>query len=227
VNEAIRKRKSIRTFEQTKLDWFTLTAIREKITQVKPLVEDIRFSIEIVEKTKGILDKTAPYYLLFRSEKKRGCYENIGFIGQQMDLFLSESGIGSCWRGFAKPVKKELGKLPFMIGMAFGKPAGPLYRELSEFRRKPLSAISEGADERLEAARLAPSGMNAQNWYFIAKDGKIYCYYRRLAFLYNKYRWIDLGIAMYHIASESESFNYVKETDAPERRGYVYVGTIC
>ena len=67
--------------------------------------------------------------------------------------------------------------------MAFGKPAEPLYRELSEFKRKPLAEISEGSDERLEAARLAPSGMNVQNWYFIAKDGiSIYDFKLKLVF---------------------------------------------
>ena len=70
--------------------------------------------------------------------------------------------------------------MPCIITMAFGKPAQPLYRDVSEFKRKLLSDISEGTDDRLEAARLAPSGMNKQNWYFVADNGKIHCYRKKL-----------------------------------------------
>jgi hypothetical protein len=114
--------------------------------------------------------------------------------------------------------------------MAFGKPAEPLYRELNEFKRKPLSEISEGADGRIEAARLAPSGLRAQNWYFIAENGKIHCYRRKtnpmLGFIYNKLNRIDMGIALCHIAEESDSFCFTKEQNAPVRKGCVYTGTV-
>jgi len=114
--------------------------------------------------------------------------------------------------------------------MSFGKPADSLYRTADEFKRKPLSAISEGTDERLEAARLAPSAMNAQNWYFVAADGKIHCYRKKsnplLRFIYEKMHCIDMGIALCHIAEESESFSFAKEENIPAKKGYVYTGTV-
>jgi nitroreductase len=251
MNEIIRKRKSIRKYDQTPLDTATLEKIREQIEKVTPLYPDIQYSIEIANKTKGLFNVKAPHYLIFGSEEKEGSLENIGFIGQQLDLFFSESGLGSCWLGGSKPEEKEssgTGKksgvtevsgfreaettdtLPFVICMSFGKPAEPLHRTLSDFKRKPLSEISEGIDERLDAARLAPSGVNAQNWYFIAKDGKIHCYRKKanpiLGFIYNKLACIDMGIALYHIAAESEGFNFVKESGVSERKGHVYMGTV-
>ena len=230
MNEIIRKRKSIRKYDHAPLDDETLEKVREQIGSVKPLFPDIRYSIEIVNKTKGMNNVKAPYYLLFRSEEKDGAYENIGYIGQQLDLFFSESGIGSCWLGAAKPEEKEESAMPHVISMAFGKPAEPLHRELSGFKRKPLAEISEGADERLEAARLAPSAVNAQNWYFMAADGKIRCYRKKsgslLGFIYNKLHCIDMGIALCHIAAESDEFSYAKEADVPERKGHVYMGTV-
>jgi len=230
MNEIIRKRKSIRKYDHAPLDDETLEKVREQIGSVKPLFPDIRYSIEIVNKTKGMNNVKAPYYLLFRSEEKDGAYENIGYIGQQLDLFFSESGIGSCWLGAAKPEEKEESAMPHVISMAFGKPAEPLHRELSGFKRKPLAEISEGADERLEAARLAPSAVNAQNWYFMAADGKIRCYRKKsgslLGFVYNKLHCIDMGIALCHIAAESDEFSYAKEADVPERKGHVYMGTV-
>jgi len=230
MNEIIRKRKSIRKYELASLGTEILEKVREQIEKITPLYPEIGYSIEIVDKTKGIFNVKAPHYLIFGSEEKDGAYENIGFIGQQMDLFFSESGLGSCWLGASKPEDKEAAGLPHVICMSFGTPAEPLHRKLSEFKRKPLSEISEGTDDRLEAARLAPSGMNAQNWFFTAENGKIHCYRKKanplLGFMLNKLACIDMGIALCHMAQESGSFNFSKEVDVPERKGYIYMGTV-
>ncbi|MCL2865413.1 MAG: nitroreductase [Lachnospiraceae bacterium] len=230
MNEIIRKRKSIRKYDLNPLDAGFLEKLQEKIATLIPLYPDIEYSIEIVSKTKGILGVKAPHYLVFGSESKEGDCENIGFIGQQLDLFFSESGMGACWLGVAKSAEKIESQLPHVISMAFGRPAGSLHREYSEFKRKPLNEMSEGNDERLEAARLAPSAVNGQNWYFIAENDKIHCYIKKknplLGLIYNKMIRVDMGIALYHIAVGSESFHFVQEKDAPERGGYSYAGTV-
>jgi len=215
----------------TKLDTATLEKVKAQIESVVPLYPSIRYSIEITDKTRGLFNITAPHYLVFGSEEKDGAYENIGFIGQQLDLFFAENGLGCCWLGASKPQEKEASPLPSIICMSFGKPAEPLYRETtSEFKRKALSQISEGADERLEAARLAPSGINAQGWFFVAEEGKIHCYRKKpnpiVGFMLGKMGEIDLGIAVCHIYKESDSFKYVKEANAPTKKGYIYMGTI-
>ena len=243
VNEIIRKRKSIRKYERTPLDDATLANVRERIVNLVPLYPDIKYTIDIANKTKGLLAQGsgASSFLVFRSEESPDAYVNVGFIGQQMDLYFSANGLGSCWLGMAKPNDKS--GLPYVISMAFGKPAEPLHRQsVSDFKRKPLSEISEGADERLEAARLAPSGMNAQGWFFVAKDGIIRCYRKKSGLAHGKLGCIDMGIALWHIAIESESegesegksegesqshsFCFVKEADPPERVGFIYSGTV-
>ena len=227
MNEIIRKRKSIRKYELTSLDSSILDEVREQIRNVIPLYPDIKYSINILERTKGLFNIKAPHYLVLNSEEKDGAYENIGFIGQQMDLFLSGLGLGSCWLGASKPGEKDISDLSCIECISFGKPAEPLYRTHSEFKRKPLSKISAGTDERLEAARLAPSGMNIQNWFFIAKDEKIHCYKKKslLGFM-DKLAGIDIGIAIYHIAAESENFNFTKDSTAPKKKGYIHIGTV-
>lgn len=230
MNEIIRKRKSIRKYDLAPLDAAMINKVRERIAHVTPLYPEIKYSIEITDKTKGMFNVKAPYYLIFGSEEKDGAYENIGFLGQQLDLFFSASGIGSCWLGASKPEDKEESSLPFVICMAFGRPAEPLHRDISAFKRKPLQEISEGSDERLEAARLAPSAMNAQNWYFVAENGQIHGYVKKtsalLGFIYNKLHHIDLGIALYHIEAESNGFSFKKEADVIERKGFIYRGTV-
>ena len=231
LSEIIRKRKSTRKYDPTPLDATTLEGVQGAIDKVTPLYPGIKYSIEVTSKTKGISGVKAPHFLLFYSEDKPGSYENIGFIGQQLDLYFSASGLGACWLGASKPGEKIESDLPYVIALAFGKPGEPLYRELSAFKRKPLTAISEGHDPRLEAARLAPSGVNMQSWYFIAEDGKIHCYLKKpnmlVGLMLGKMNYIDLGIAICHIAQEApENFSFAKMDDAPTRKGLIYAGTV-
>ncbi len=227
MNETIRKRKSIRKYSKTPLDQETLAKVREKLETLTPLFPEIRYTVTIADKTKGLFAQGsgASSFLVFRSENKDGAYENIGFIGQQMDLWFSENGLGSCWLGMAKP--SENGDLSYVISMVFGKPEETLHRSLADFKRKPLSEISDGNDARLEAARLAPSGINAQGRYFSASNGKIRCYRKKPGIIApEKLGQIDMGIALWHIASETKNFRFTKEPGTPERKGFIYTGTV-
>lgn len=230
MNEFIRKRKSVRKYDMTELSSDVIENVQEAIRNVKPLYPDIKFSIDIVKKTKGMFGIKAPHYLVFRSEKVEKTYENIGFIGQQLDLYFSEAGLGCCWLGLSKPEEIGQSELSVIICMSFGKPNETLHRDLTDFKRKPLSEISEGADDRLEAARLAPSGLNAQNWYFIADNGCIHCYVKNpkpmLKRVMTKLGRIDLGIAICHIFEESNNFEFDVIENAPNRKGYEYIGTV-
>ena len=233
--QIIEKRKSIRRYDPKKLDSETLKKVKEQLEKLTPLYSNIGYRVEIVDKTKRAFGINAPHYLLFYSEEKKGAYENIGFIGQQMDLFFSENGLGSCWVGVAKPEDKKVEEAKksekeiYIICISFGKPAETLHRERKDFRRKPLSKMSQGDDPRLEAARLAPSGVNAQNWFFSHEAGKIHCYCKKTSGLkklfLGKLALIDLGIAICHIAKESDDFKFIHEDTAPKKEGYFYVGT--
>ena len=233
MNDIIRKRKFIRKYDQCKLDAATLEKVLERIKSVTPLYPEISYSIEITDKTSGLVNVKAPHYLRFGSEEKDGAFENIGFVGQQLDLFFSSSGLGSCWLGMGKTEGKEGSALPYVISMAFGKPAEPLHRDVTEFKRKTLADISSGTDGRLEAARLAPSARNKQGWFFAAKDGKIHCYREKqgalLGSFMNKLGAIDMGITLYHIASETCDFRFTSENspDVPDDvpKGFFYLGT--
>jgi len=236
-NETIRKRKSVRKYKPEKLDQETLLKVQGQIKKLTPLYPDIETSVTIVDKVKRTFGITAPHYLVIYSEDKEGTYENVGFIGQQMDLFFSENGLGSCWLGVAKPGKdaeeevENRGQLKYMICIAFGLPAEPLHRSVNEFKRKPLSLMSVGTDSRLEGARLAPSGVNAQGWFFIGSSGRIHCYRKspkgltKMIRIYSQLSLIDIGIAICHIAVESENFEFIKEHQVPEKDGFIYVGT--
>lgn len=228
--EIIGKRKSIRKYKPENLDEATLAQVRQKLAEVTPIYPETPYRVKIVSQVKRAFGINAPHYLLFYGERQEKSNVNIGFIGQQLDLFFSENGIGACWVGMAKAEQAEEEGLPFTIAIAFGKPAEPLHRTPQDYKRKALAAISQGEDKRLEAARLAPSGINAQGWYFIAEDGKIHAYRKKpnplLGLFAGALGEIDLGIALWHIASESNTFSFVKEENPPQQKGFIYVGTV-
>jgi nitroreductase len=153
-------------------------------------------------KVKGMFKVDAPHFLAFFSEVKEGHLTNAGFMLQQVDLHLSSAGIGSCWQGSSKPVKEvATSELEFIIALAFGRPAeGHQRGDVSEFKREPLAKITSigGQDQYLEAARLAPSAMNNQPWYFSRNDGTIEAFCAKSLML-GKMNHISLGIAICHI----------------------------
>jgi nitroreductase len=241
--ETIFKRKSIREYDLTPLDGHTLAEIMAHTSTLKPLYDDIKIEMKLVSQkdVKGFGMAKAPHYLAVFSETRDGYLTNAGFMLQQMDLFFSANGIGSCWQGMPKPTKEILNssKLEFVILLAFGKPKERLHREsVSEFQRKPLGEITDvkGADELLEPARLAPSAMNRQQWFFTGNASTIHAYRTKssflTAFMFERMSKISMGIAICpvwiaakHFGKEAEFIND-KEAQNNPPAGHEYVITI-
>lgn len=227
--EYIFKRKSIRNYKQEPLSTEMISKIKMKIESLKPLYPNIKISCEVVDQIKSPLVK-APHNILFSSEKSDGNFENAGFMLQQMTLYFSSIGIGSCFLGMGRPAEKQETELQFVIAMSFGYPDEALYRRISDFNRKKIEEISQGEDPRLEVARLAPSGMNSQNWFFLCAEGKILIYRKKVnaikALVYDKMNSIDTGIAICNLYMASENFSFAKDNYYPEKKGYVYMGTV-
>ncbi len=237
------KRKSVRKYDLTPLPEADLSKVSEHIQALKTLIPGVRSKIDILSsrEIKNLTPVKAPHYLVFFSEEKDGFLTNAGFILQQMDLFLSSNGIGSCWIGMAKPQREILKKseLDFVIMLAFGKPKEPIYRkDIWEFKRKPLEEITNisGSNELLEPVRLAPSATNSQPWYFIGEDNKIHVYCIKAkalkSVLYEKVNKIDMGIALCHLWIAAEYFQKNMDIiyDDPARKaipaGYFYIATV-
>ena len=241
--ETIFKRKSIREYDLTPLDGHTLAEIMAHTSALKPMYDDIKIEMKLVSQkdVKGLLLAKAPHYLAVFSETKDGYLTNAGFMLQQMDLFLSANGIGSCWQGMPKPTKEILNssKLEFVILLAFGKPKERLHREsVSEFQRKPLGEITDvkGADELLEPARLAPSAMNRQQWFFTGNASTIHAYRAKssflTAFMFEKMSKVSMGIAICHVWIAAKHFGkeveFIGDKEAQNNppAGHDYVITI-
>jgi nitroreductase len=214
--DAIFKRKSIRSYDSTHLGQNLLDDVSEKLHGLKSMTTGIKTEFKIIspDQVRGIM-KNAPHYIAAFSEAKDDYMTNVGFMLQQMDLYFSASGLGSCWLGIPKPTKEvtEHSDLEFVILMGFGNSTEALHRtNVSQFKRKPLSEITniKDADELLEPTRLAPSAVNRQNWYFTGDKNLIHAYSLKPSFLRNliggKYFHINVGISICHLQLAAEHF---------------------
>ena len=97
--ETIFKRKSVRQYDLTPLDGHTLGEVMAHTSGLKPMYDDIKIEMKFLSQkdVKGLFLAKAPHYLAVFSETKDGYLTNAGFMLQQMDLFFSVNGIGSCW----------------------------------------------------------------------------------------------------------------------------------
>ena len=238
--EAIFKRKSIRNYDSAQIDQNRLEEISANLSSLKPMSAEIKTEFKIISpdqvSRKGM--NKAPHFIAAFSEANNAYKTNVGFMLQQMDLYFSASGIGSCWMGIPQPTKEvtESSSLEFIILMAFGNSKETLHRtSVSEFKRKPLSEITniEGADELLEPARLAPSAVNSQNWYFTGDENLIHAYSSKSGFFRNivggSYFPINMGIAICHLQLAAEhmgwktkiAFEEEKDKKPPKDREYI------
>ena len=235
--ENIFKRKSIRKYIKEELSSEQQSAIMDFAENTVSLYPDIKTRIKIVPSSEigGLLTVKAPQYLLIYSEKEKGALVNAGFILQQIDLYLSSQGIGSCWLGMGKPKITSFDGLEYVIMLAVGKPAEQIYREsITDFNRKTLPEISQGEDVRLEPARLAPSARNGQPWFFVCTDRSINIYRKKpgglLNSVFDRLTQIDIGIVMAHLMIAGEkngiAFTFDDNEDLQAKADYVPVGVV-
>lgn len=214
--EAIFHRKSVRKYSLEPLPGEDLKKIADYANTIKPLVPGIEYEFVYLndDSVKNLLPIKAPHYILMYSKKKDRYLLNAGYMMQQLDLYLSNSGLGSCWLGLARPNKEVMPSkqgLDYVIMLAFGRCEMNIYRSKDEeFNRKPISALTSNEDLRevLRPARLAPSSSNTQPWYFSGTKDRINISREKLNVfkepLYGKMNQIDIGIALCHLVLSLE-----------------------
>jgi len=206
--EMIFKRKSFHLFRNIGHEHITeeeLKDIEEQFTKLEPLVENIKVKMKIV-KEGATCKRGQEYCILFYSEKKDNYLQNIGYIGEQLDLYLVSKNIGTLWFGIGKVDEKEIDGLDFVIMIAIAKvdSSDKFRKDMYKSKRKELSEIWNG-DNYLDIAnivRFAPSACNTQPWivessnqelkvYRYRKEGKRGIMPKDLVIYYNQ---IDIGI---------------------------------
>ena len=190
-------RRSARKYDKKPLDEGVLKDIREFIGNTKQLDgQNARFEVVSDKEVKG----SAPHYVLAFCESNDAAYVNVGYVLQNVDLYIQSMGLGSLYLGMKKPEKKAE---DFCILLAFGGSEVPFRKGEGDFDRLPVNEISNADNAIIKAARLAPSARNSQPWKFTFEDNKIMIRYfgRGLlkSIMRKRFSMIDLGIVTRHV----------------------------
>ena len=204
--EQIFRRRSFHRFQNAEGPALTkqeLGEIEAAYDTFEPLYPDIRTKIRIVPESSTSSRRGGEYCILMYSEKKDGYLQNIGYLGEQLDLWLVSRNIGSLWLGLGKTEEKKLDGLDFVIMFLIRKADPSQFRaDMSEAKRRPVDKIWEGDTLGVaETVRYAPSAVNSQPWY-VVNNGKELIVSRYVAPgmriiptpLVSFYNLIDIGI---------------------------------
>ena len=174
------KQKSFHLFKDTgSISATELLDIGEKFRTCKPLAADIRVDMKIVPAGETTCKRGEEYCILLYSEQKEHSLQNIGYLGQQLDLYLASRNIGALWFGIGKPREPQYHGLDFVIMIAIAKmPEDKFRKDMFKSKRKPLKEIWVG-DQHLDIAgiaRFAPSACNTQPWIVESEEKEIAVY---------------------------------------------------
>ena len=175
--DMIYKRKSFHLFRNTGREAIPvseLQKIESAWTSFEALDPQIRTAIRIVPAQKVNFKRDAEYCVMLYSEKKENYLMNIGYLGEQLDLFLVSKDIGTLWFGIGKPDEPSFDGLDCVIMIAIRKvdDAAKFRKDMFKSKRKPAEEIWEG--ETIEGVtdivRFAPSACNSQPWLVKRED---------------------------------------------------------
>ena len=205
--DMIFKRKSFHLFRNIGNESITdleINEIEKEFLKLKPLDKNIKVKIKIIKT--NACKRGQEYCILFYSEKKDNYLPNIGYLGEQLDLYLVSKNIGTLWFGIGNPQESKLDGLDFVIMMAISKVDSPdkFRKDMFKSKRKDLPEIWSG-DYFLKIGnivRFAPSACNTQPWrveifdnelkvYRYRKEGKRGIMPKDKVIYYNQ---IDIGI---------------------------------
>lgn len=140
------------------------------------------------------------------SEEKPNYLMNIGYLGEQLDLYLTSKNIGALWYGIGKTTEQTYHGLKFVIMIAISKidDEKKFRKDMYRVKRKPVEEIWDGdlLEGITDIVRFAPSACNTQPWivenennilkvYRYKKPGKRGIMPADKVIFYNK---IDIGI---------------------------------
>ncbi len=208
-------RKSTRSFLDMPLKKEDLHTIFDRIKTFRslPSIDQNWQIIYELDDGKKLYNVNAPAYFVFIIKKNPLFFVQTGYVMQQLDLFCSLMGIGTCWIGLsrAKPIKDD-DDIYETIRMAVGYAKKDVHRKYKDqFKRFPLDIIANNHRYKdiIEAARMAPSSLNSQPWYFTSDEGTITLSKRRSLQPHNIFsqRFIEIncGIALLHVVTALEN----------------------
>ncbi len=214
IRAAVRRRISVRHYETKSILEEVLQAVIRSGENSLALDDSIRIHFHLVREGRLVAERmtpltgtrmlfgSAPHFIIATSEEKPLFMLNMGFRMEQMILFATQQGLGTCWVGgmfseerigtFLGLEKGERVIALTPIGYPDTSFHGRLAHDAVELvavnfgRRKPLRQMAFGPLwespletedgellEALECTRLAPSWANTQPWRFLVGQREV------------------------------------------------------
>ena len=157
--------------------------IQKEFSEFTPLNPEIKTAIRIVPEKQTNCERGGEYCVLLYSEKKDGYLQNIGYLGEQLDLYLVSINIGTLWFGLGTTKEKPFENMEFVIMFSVRKISNDSKYRKDMFMSKRKSAEEIWEGEQIpgvsDIVRFAPSACNSQPW-LVKNNGELSVYrYRK------------------------------------------------
>lgn len=220
--EAVYNRTSVRKFKSELIPADFFQQMNKFLEGLSPLYPKIGWKFVLFNamddegSTKGVFRVKAPYYLVCYTQEDKNAFLQAGYLTEQVVLYLTSHGIGTCYQGGAKAVMEEEPEgMQQRIVVAFGYAEGETYRKAGSVKRLPIQETCIFKEDPtpeesmiLAAARLAPSSVNNQPWRFVVYQNRIHVFCRESMLakikVTREMRELDMGIVLYHLMLSCE-----------------------
>lgn len=178
--ESIFKRKSFHVFGELagSLSQAELDSIQSFFAKTERLDPSIKVEMDVVKGEEITSARGAEYALIFYSEKKANYLMNVGYIGEQLDLYLTHRGIGTLWYGIGRKESPKNTPLSFVIMILIGKKREEDFRkDMFLAKRKKEEEIWPNDNLGIASiVRFSPSACNTQNWFVKSQSNALSVY---------------------------------------------------
>ena len=205
--ELIKERHSVRKYLNKEIEIEKINLINQKIKEINSISGlNIQF---ITNEPKAYNSNLSHYgkfknvknYLIFIGKKTKNFHELCGYYGEQLVLYIQSLGLNTCWVALTyKKIKFKYNinkneKILLSISVGYGEDNGVSHKSK---KITEVSNVNENSPEwfknGVEAALLAPTAINQQQFYFRLDENNNVSVKPLIGF----YTKVDLGIVKYH-----------------------------
>lgn len=218
--EAILVRKSVKNYYMDELEQSMLKNIMNFANHLSMLFEEQKVQYKMLnyantdKKLLGVFSVKAPYYFLIASDSINTSQINQGYLMQQVSLYLTTKGLGSCLLGIKKIKNIDGMAYESALVLAFGKSKESIYcdsRKGKHIEEKEFCIYKCEPDSNLKllmkVVSLSPSSLTIQPWRFVLYDNRIHIFCKRDMFhakLHQETKNIEMGTVLAHLLVTAE-----------------------
>lgn len=206
IMEAMKARHAVRSYQNKAVEAAAAQALQEEIGKCNSAGS---LSIQLILNDDRVFKGLMAHYGGFRGVSNYIALvgpadgeseEKLGYYGEHLALMAQQLGLNTCWvaatykKGRCRAVVRDGERLVCVLALGYGATQGKPHKskDMALLCKTP-GEMPEWFAKGMEAAMLAPTAMNKQN-FLITLDGEAVTYEMKEG----RYSRVDLGIVKYH-----------------------------